>query len=89
MILKESDQHSRRSDTCIVEGIGEMLSPVSSLDLNIQTAGLRVAKIGAGANLKILFLTRRPCLHIERLDLQICQIAGAALKGTYGYLKTS
>ena len=50
------------------------------LHTDAQTARLRVAQVRAGADFKVLLLARGPGFHIAALDLQIGQIAGAALE---------
>ena len=51
---------------------------------DLQTAGLCVAHVGAGADLEELLLAGRPCLDVAGLDLQVGQVAGAALQLTDG-----
>ena len=58
----------------------QILLAIGALDANAQTARLRIAQIGAGADLEILLLAGRPCLHIAALDLKIGQIAAAAFQ---------
>ena len=57
---------------------------VSVLVADLQAAGLRIAQIGAGANLEILLLAGGPGLDVAGLALQVCQIAGAALQLPHG-----
>ena len=54
-----------------------------AIDTDFQTACLCVSQVGAASYLKVFLLTRRPCLYVHRLHLQISQVAGAALQSTY------
>ena len=80
VILKESDQHTRRSNNCIVESMGKILFAVLTVHADLKASCLCVAEVGAGTDFKILLLARRPCLYVNGLDLQICKVTGAALK---------
>ena len=52
----------------------------------MQAACLCVTQIGAGADLEVLLLAGAPSLDIAALDLQVSQIAGAAVQLTHGDL---
>ena len=80
VVLEERDEHTRGGNTGVVERVGEVILAVLALDADVQAACLRVAEIRAGADLKILLLARAPRLDVAGLDLQIGEIAGAALK---------
>ncbi len=86
MIFKKRDEHTRGSDDGVVERVGEIHFAVRALYAHPETARLRVAEIGAGADLEIFLLARRPRLDIAGLDLEVGKIARAALKLTHGYL---
>ena len=58
----------------------KVFAAVLSLHADLQAARLCVSEIRAGADFKILLLSRRPRLDVERLHLQVREIAGAALK---------
>ena len=64
--------------------MAELHLAVFILVADAQTAGLGVTQVGAGAHLKVLLLTGGPGLNVAGLDLQVCQIAGAALQLTHG-----
>ena len=80
VILKERDEHTRRGDAGVVERVGEVILAVLALDADVQAACLRVAEVRAGADLKILLLARAPRLDVAGLDLQVGEVAGAALE---------
>ena len=75
VVLQERDQHARRRDAGVVEGMGKVLAAVVTLDADAEAAGLRIAQRGAGANLKVLLLARAVGMYggasIGRKDVQI------------------
>ena len=83
VVLKESDEHSRRSNACIVKSMSKV-SALRSPDPDLKTSCLSVAQVGAGTYFEILLLSGRPCLNVTGLDLEVSQIAGAALECSYG-----
>ena len=86
VVLEESNQHTRRGHAGVVQRVGQLGLAVLILKADAQAAGLSIAEVGAGADLKVLLLAGAPCLNIAALDLQIGQIAGAALQLAHGYL---
>ena len=64
----------------VVERVGQIHPAVRALDADPEPPRLRVAEVGAGAHLEILLLARRPRLDVAALDLQIGEVAGAALE---------
>ena len=63
--------------------MSEIFSAVRTLYSDAQSSCLSVSQIGAASNLKILLLTRAPCLNVIGLDLQISQISRAAFDSSY------
>ena len=80
VVLEERDEHTRRGDAGVVERVGEIILAVLALDADVQAAGLRIAEVRAGADLKVLLLARAPGLDVTGLDLQVGKVAGAALE---------
>ena len=66
--------------------MGQIGLAVLALDADVQTACLCVTQIGAGADFEVLLLAGAPSLDIAALDLQVSQIAGAAVQLTHGDL---
>ena len=56
---------------------------VRAADADLEAAGLRVAQVGAAAHFEVFFLAGRPRLHVAGLDLEVGQIARAALKRSH------
>ena len=83
MVLEECNQHPGRGHAGVVQRVGQIRLPVRTLHADAEAARLCVAEIRAGADLKILLLPGRPCLDVAALDLQIGQIAGAALDKSF------
>ena len=63
-----------------VQSVGQIGLTVLALDADVQAAGLCIAQVGAGADFEVFLLAGAPCLDVAALDLQIGQIAGAALQ---------
>ena len=91
----EDDVESRASHSTIVSRVFRATPPsdpaegegaVLALDADVQAACLCIAQIGAGADLEILLLTGAPSLDIAALDLQVGEVAGAAVQLTDGDL---
>ena len=61
--------------------MSQILLAVLCLDTDAEAAGLSVAQVGAAADFEVLLLAGRPGLNVNRLDLQVSQVAGAALQG--------
>ena len=59
--------------------MGEVVA-ILAVDADTQTAGLSITQVGAAAYLKVLLLTGAPGLNVQALDLQVSQVAGAALQ---------
>ena len=57
IVLQEGNQHARRSDHGIIQGVGEVVA-VFSLDSDLQSAGLGITKIRAATHLEVFLLTR-------------------------------
>ena len=85
VVLEECDQHTRRCNNGVVQRVCEvqLLRILLAADTDAQTARLCVAEVGAGADLEVLLLARRPCLYVAGFDLQVSQVAGAALERAY------
>jgi len=66
--------------------VGQIGLAVLALDADVQAACLCIAQIGAGADLEILLLTGAPSLDVAALDLQVGEVAGAAVQLTDGDL---
>ena len=73
VILKEGNEHSRRSDAGVVEGMSKVCA-FGSPDPYLKTSCLSVASVGAGTYFEILFLSGRPCLNVAGLDLKVSQV---------------
>ena len=84
IVFKQSYEHTRRSNNGIIKGMSKILLAVLSLDLDSESASLRISEIGAGAYLKILLLLGAPCLNIIGLYLKIGKVACATLKRSDG-----
>ena len=78
-VLQERDEHARRRDHGIVQRVREILLAVLSVHADAEAARLGVAERGAGADLEILLLARGPRLDVERLHLQVGEVAGAII----------
>ena len=59
--------------------MGKVLA-VFAVYADTQTACLCVTEVGAAADLKVLLLARRPRFNVHRLNLQVCEVARAALE---------
>ena len=66
--------------TVLFSVCGRYFLAVRALNTDLETAGLRVTEIRAASDLEILLLTRRPCLNVAGLHLEVSQIAGAAFE---------
>ena len=55
VVLKEGDKHSRGRDDGVVERVGKVFA-VFAVHPDLQPAGLSVAEVGAGADLKVFLL---------------------------------
>ena len=55
VILEEGDKHSRGRDDGVVERVGKVFA-VFAVHPDLQPAGLSVAEVGAGADLKVFLL---------------------------------
>ena len=53
---------------------------VRAVDADAQAARLCVAEVRAAADLEVLLLARRPGLDVDRLDLEVREVARAALE---------
>ena len=84
MVLQIGNQHPGRGYHGVVQGMGQVHLAILSLDPHPQATGLGVAQIGAGADLKVFLLPGAPGLNVAGLDLQVGQVAGAALQLTHG-----
>ena len=84
VVFEECDKHSRGSNNGVVEGVCKIFLAVCALNADTKAARLRVTEVGAGANLKILALLRRPRFNIIGLNLKVGKVARAALKGANG-----
>ena len=62
--------------------MGKILA-VFAGDADLESACLSVGEVGAGADLEILLLSGAPRLDVDGLDLEIGEVAGAALEGAY------
>ena len=62
MVFKIGDQHTRGRDDGVIEGVREVHFAVLVLDTDLQAACLRVTEVGAGADLEVFLLARRPRL---------------------------
>ncbi len=82
VVFQERDQHSGRCDNGIVQSMCKVLLAILAVYTDLQTSGLCVAEIGAAADLKVLLLTGAPCFDVNRFDLQVSQVAGAAFQRT-------
>ena len=76
VILQKSNQHSRRCNHRIVEGMRVVVAALPVLDTDAQPACLCITQVGAAPDLEIFFLSGRPCLDIDALDLQVRPITG-------------
>ena len=82
VVLQKCNQHTRRSHNGVVQGVWQVgLFGFLVLDTDAKASCLSIAQVGAAANLKVFLLTWAPCLYVQALDLQVCQVAGAALQG--------
>ena len=79
VVLQEGDEHPGRSHHGVAQGVGEVGAPLA-LHPHLQTAGLGVSKVGAGAHHEVLLLPGGPGLDVAGLHLQVGQVAGAALQ---------
>ena len=80
VVLQEGDQHARRRDHGVVQGVGKVGPAVFPLHADLQAAGLGIAQVRAGTDLEILLLAGAPGLDVAGFDLQVGQVAGAALQ---------
>ena len=71
VVFEQGYKHSRGSNNGVVEGVCEILLAIGALDADAESACLRFAEVGAGANLEILLLFRAPCLNVIGLDLKV------------------
>ena len=86
VVFQESDQHTRRGHAGVVQGMSQLRLAVLILIADVQAACLGITQVRAAANLKILLLAGAPGFDIAALDLQVSQIAGAALQLANGDL---
>ena len=63
--------------------MGKVLA-LLGLDTDLEASGLGIAQVGAATHLEILLLAGRPCLYVHGLDLEVGQVARAALQGADG-----
>ena len=82
VVLQECDQHTRRSNYGVVQGMCQVFLSVLAVDTDFQTSCLCITKVGAASYLEVFLLTRRPCLNIDRFYFQVSQVTGAALQST-------
>ena len=68
--LQEGNQHSRRRNDGIVQGMGQVIFPVCALDADFQPPCLGIAHVCAGADLKIFLLPGAPSLDVAAFDLE-------------------
>ena len=78
VVLQECDQHTRRSNYGVVQGMCQVFLSVLAVDTDFQTSCLCITKVGAASYLEVFLLTRRPCLNIDRFYFQVSQVTGAA-----------
>ena len=72
VILKECDEHSRRSDDGIIERVSEIVAGLLIFYPYAEPSSLSVSEIRTASDLKVFFLSRRPCFDVDALDLEIC-----------------
>ena len=82
VVFQEGNEHTGRSHTGVVEGVGQIALAIGALYPDAQAAGLSVAQVGAAAHLKVFLLAGAPGLDIAALYLQVGQVAGAAFQLT-------
>ena len=87
MILKECDEHTGRCDAGIIQCMSKVTFSILTLHADSKSPCLCVSEVGAGTYLKILLLSRGPCLDVQGFHLQVCQVAGAAFQRTDRDLK--
>ena len=68
VVFQERYQHSRRRDNGVVEGVRKVFT-FFAVDSDFESARLSVTEVGAGADFKILLLTRRPRFNVKRTNL--------------------
>src|SRR5699024_7977930 len=68
MVLEECDQHTRRSNNGVVQGMSQVQLTVLTTYTNLQAASLCVAQVGARANLEVLLLAGAPSLDVAGLN---------------------
>lgn len=56
MVLEECDEHTRRSHAGVVQSVGQIGLAILALDTDVQTAGLCIAQVGAGADFEVFLL---------------------------------
>ena len=83
-VLQERDQHARRCDHGVVQRVRKILLAVLAVHADAEAARLGVAERGARADLELLLLARGPGFDVERLDLQVGEVAGAAFERADG-----
>ena len=57
VVLQKGNQHARRSNYRIIQGVGEVVA-VLAFDSDLQATCLGIAKIGAAAHLEVFLLAR-------------------------------
>ena len=82
IVLQERDQHPRRSDDRVVQGVRQIIA-FFAFDTDLQSSGLGITQVRAGTDFKIFLLARRPCLDVAGFDFQVGQVAGAAFQRPY------
>ena len=80
VVLQEGNQHAGRRHAGVVQSVAQLHLAVLILVADAQATGLSIAQVGAGADLEIFLLPGRPSLDVAALDLQVGQVAGAALQ---------
>ena len=80
VVLQECDQHTRRSNYGVVQGMCQVFLSVLAVDTDFQTSCLCITKVGAASYLEVFLLTRRPCLNIDRFYFQVSQVASSTLR---------
>ena len=84
VVFKEGDEHAGRGDHGVVEGVGQVFLSALAADADLKAAGLGVAEVGAAADFEVFFLAGGPGFDITGFDLEVGQVAGAALEGADG-----
>ena len=87
VVLAEGDEHSGGSNDGVVEGVSKILALFLRVYADLEAACLSVAEVRARANLEILLLSGGPSLNVDGLDLEVCEVAGAALESTNGNIE--